>query len=59
MDEASVQYESTRYYSTLRPIFFFGLIAFGYHTAWLIILIVKKRRSGNTSNKYYATLKMF
>ena len=36
----------------------FGFLTFGFHTAWLVILIKKKRRTGNTSNKYYASAKM-
>ena len=58
MDEASVQYESTRYYSTLLPMFFFGLLTFGFHTVWLVVLIAKKFRNGKNSNKYYASAKM-
>ena len=58
LDEASVQYESTRYYSTLLPMFYFGLLTFGFHTVMLIILIAKKFKNGKNSNKYYAIVKL-
>ena len=39
-------------------MFFFGLLTFGFHTVWLVILIAKKLSTGKTSNKYYTNFKL-